>query len=249
MNQILEINDNLLDELVCGGLSRERLRAIIESLEAKPENWRACALAFLQEQAIAEELTAISQSNVNWESVSWDIAGKNAQDHSIPDVDNATEAATNSDSSKHVVKSNSKLDGLLRLQKITSMAALVLISFSIGWLGKQFVLPQSDGQTQTQAGVTSDPGPQQSLAAKQDSPDAPPPGQFIPDAQYAGRAGLEPQVYRLDTALPAEFEALQRSGRVELKTTESMVPFQLEDGSTALVPVQQVRIVPRGFSF
>lgn len=52
-----------IDALVLGELSGEDYRQTLAWLEAHPEYWRDCALAFLEEQALAQELSAIAKAN------------------------------------------------------------------------------------------------------------------------------------------------------------------------------------------
>ena len=51
------LNDDILfDRLVDGELSGGERRALLESLDARPQGWRRCALAFLEAQSWRKEL-------------------------------------------------------------------------------------------------------------------------------------------------------------------------------------------------
>src|SRR5947207_1183726 len=57
------INDDIrFDQLVDGELSGAERRRFLESLDAQPEGWRCCALAFLEAQSWREELGQVAQS-------------------------------------------------------------------------------------------------------------------------------------------------------------------------------------------
>src|SRR5690349_17727894 len=51
--------DNRIERLVDGELSAEDYRALLASLEDEPGGWKRCALAFLEDQALAAEMGAI----------------------------------------------------------------------------------------------------------------------------------------------------------------------------------------------
>jgi len=54
-----EIDPRLLDRLVDGELPAEQRRTLLLHLDAEPDGWRRCALAFLEAQAWGEDLSAI----------------------------------------------------------------------------------------------------------------------------------------------------------------------------------------------
>src|SRR5437660_9434314 len=51
--------DNRIERLVDGELSVEGYRALLASLDDEPDGWKRCALAFLEDQALAGEMGAI----------------------------------------------------------------------------------------------------------------------------------------------------------------------------------------------
>ena len=53
--------------LIDGELSPEEYRALIASLDDMPGGWRRCALAFLESQALNQELCSLSQPNESWQ--------------------------------------------------------------------------------------------------------------------------------------------------------------------------------------
>ena len=60
MNDKLHNDDILFDRLVDGELSAAERRALLESLDARPDGWRRCALAFLEAQSWRNELRQVA---------------------------------------------------------------------------------------------------------------------------------------------------------------------------------------------
>ncbi len=64
------------------------------------------------------------------------------------------------------------------------------------------------------------------------------------------RSGLEKEYFasremiQLDREIPGPIRELERSGRVRVDSYDAIFPVALEDGTSAFVPVQQVRVVP-----
>lgn len=58
-DEILPVDDECFDRLVDGGLAAEEYRALLAALEDEPGGWRKCALAFLEAQALAQELSSL----------------------------------------------------------------------------------------------------------------------------------------------------------------------------------------------
>lgn len=59
MNESLASRDLQLSRLVDGELSPTEYRALLRALDADPQGWRQCALAFLETQAMSGELCAL----------------------------------------------------------------------------------------------------------------------------------------------------------------------------------------------
>lgn len=55
----LDVNSELLDRLVDGELTPQERRELLRRLEGEPQGWRRCALAFLEAQALEEELPGL----------------------------------------------------------------------------------------------------------------------------------------------------------------------------------------------
>jgi hypothetical protein len=57
--EFFEIDDVLIDRLVDGELSADERRQVIAALDARPDSWRRCALAFLEAQSFRGAMKAI----------------------------------------------------------------------------------------------------------------------------------------------------------------------------------------------
>ena len=57
---MLPTDERLLDRLVDGELTEPERRELLQRLDAAPEGWRACALAFLEAQAWKKEFRSLS---------------------------------------------------------------------------------------------------------------------------------------------------------------------------------------------
>jgi hypothetical protein len=60
MNDKFQNDDVLFDRLVDGELSASERRALLESLDSRPQAWRRCALAFLEAQSWRRELRQVA---------------------------------------------------------------------------------------------------------------------------------------------------------------------------------------------
>ena len=214
---INELDRRELDRLVDGALSREEYKALLEALDARPQRWRHCALAFLEQQALARELGALRE-----------------------EVDAPPPAAR-----LRVARSDrwSSLRGLA-----LAMAASFLVAFFLGtavsrnWLG-----PRQNGIPADQlAGGPEEANPDDPLGSLT----------FV-----VGDAGGDRRVsvplfdaeqfdsaadWWTTSAVPQEtLDALERSGHQVLRE-KRWLPVDLRDGRSAIVPFEDVEIVPIG---
>jgi hypothetical protein len=66
MNDNQPLNEEaLLDRLVDGELSGNDRRQLLESFDKRPQNWRRCALAFLEAQSWREEMGQVARGHVS----------------------------------------------------------------------------------------------------------------------------------------------------------------------------------------
>ncbi len=56
------VDDTLIDRIVDGALTPEELRAAVLRIEAEPDGWKRCALAFVEARVWSDSLRAIGQA-------------------------------------------------------------------------------------------------------------------------------------------------------------------------------------------
>ncbi|MCA9126511.1 MAG: hypothetical protein KDB22_05475, partial [Planctomycetales bacterium] len=203
----IQIDDSTLDELVCGGLSRQRYCEILLALEAEPGRWRDCALAFLQEQAIAEEVAALGRRDVNWHSSTTPTSHTGSLSHraGIAESETGLRRDRNAETSRffqnttvagahlatakvmrhRAILANDEQRYPQRLawfSKLTSVAALLVICFSLGWIGSRLgrpneptaLRPNLNTETISRDSPTNLPGPVYSTVAETHFPQSMP---------------------------------------------------------------------------
>lgn len=225
----LHIDDEILDELVTGNLRGERYRSVLQALEARPHLWRKCAIAFLQEQALTQDLKTLAQGDIDWtaefrESVERGASQKLLLDRKSPSL------------AKHAVL----------LQRISALAALLIVSFSIGWMGAGLrnnrVSNNTDPNNTTQAGVLG-AGALPGFPSSQVTEPA-------IDRSISNSAMLANNEFLpIDLQAPPELLELERAGRIRIETVDALMRIRLDDGTSAIVPVQQFHVVPVIFSY
>lgn len=98
------------DRLVDGELSADEYRALLASLDDEPGGWRRCALAFLESQALAGEVTCVRR-------------GMTLADDEASAIPATLDAARTSPQQQ---------PGSFRLTTILAMAASFLVAFAMG---------------------------------------------------------------------------------------------------------------------
>ena len=230
MNKI-EINDQVLDDLVSGELRGDEYRQVLLAMEARPQMWRACALAFLREQAIQQDLRRLAEGDVDWNDM---LTHPNR-----PAVAAGAVAPRTASASDWGLGSNKTL-----LQRFAVLAALLLVSFSVGWMGaggwmgNNLRSGAADGRG---AGAPVMAGVGSGLVPNLPSTSLTSEGTFRDELAAHPNHTLFPVV---GAQIPPELIELQRAGRVHIETFEALVPIPLENGGSAIVPVLEYRVVP-----
>jgi hypothetical protein len=248
-----KIDEGLLDDLVSGNLRGEQYRSLLLALEAHPQGWRQCALAFLEEQALTQELKSLMKGNVDW------ATDKPAEDPAEPNhaelLSSALLAQAAGPQSDPLFRGGSVRLGRptvtpkLIAQRVGVLAALLLLSFTVGWMGAGIRDQVSTTELSGSSGTTNASllGGSLKLPSQPTPSDAPandnPIGSF-PNSTIFGN-----QYQPMDGQLASQLRELQAAGHINIETFESIVPVKLEDGSSVIVPVQQYRITPVSYSY
>ncbi len=218
----MKVDAELIDELVTGQLSGQRYRDALKAIDAQPEKWRDCALAFLEDQALRQELTLLSKSDAPWARPNAvDLAASAPNDASHGDASAAGDVVAGRD--------DFKLGWSAWGRGLFSTAALLLVGISMGWGVSEIATDAS------RSGVSSDRGDTPSQVAKSPAPQA----QYVADNQ----------LLQFDREIPAALLELQRQGKIRLESIDGIVPITYEDGTPAIVPVHEFKVIPISQSF
>lgn len=258
----------LIDQLVLGTLKGSEYRRALLTLEANPERWRDCALAFLQEQAIAQELNDLATASVDWncnaqstiagssKPVASDLVAQTSMDSAANVNANATSWVP---SSQHAV-----------WHRWLSMAAVLLMSFGVGWMGSALYEQRGSMDHNTPHDLAVNPGsPAQSSSdiASSDIASATAPNlkldavtvdQVLPrrndsksekfgnNFSFVGNSDMS--LLPIDERVPPNLAKLEQEGRIRIDKTTALMPIEYGD-MTVLVPVQQLQVTPITVSY
>jgi hypothetical protein len=218
-----KIDDFELDELVSGGLDGDEYRQALSRINEDPEGWKRCAVAFLEDQAFRKELGQLASSDEIWKSVE-----SGSTSHQSPEPSSSPVAITPSRQ-------------LERFAKFTSIAALLLISFTVGWYGSGL---RSDTSLPTDGTDTRVVG--KSPIGNSAAPTLDPRMQRFDPTSRAGVQLVDDRIFPVDE-VPSYIRNLERSGNYNIETVTGFVTVR-DGNEIRLVPVQNLRVKPKGTS-
>ncbi len=234
--QGLPVDDRTLDRLVDGELSRKEYDAVLRSLDQAPGQWRRCALAFLEAQAWQREL-----GNLRREAA---IA--------IPPpaaVPRPQPAASN------------------RWSLLLAVAASFLVAFGLGLVIRPFApaTPSGGGEQLAEQTVPPDAPIGDAPRPSAPVPAVAPPGRSprenvtvvmdggdgsgsheVPVPVYDWSPQNERMLSPTPTNIPSEVRRVLQAMGCELRLKRQLIHIETSDGSPAVIPVEQVEIVPAG---
>jgi hypothetical protein len=226
----------LFDRLVDGELGEEERRKLLASLDAAPEGWRRCALAFLEAQAFRESFGDLAP-----------VVRKSPLPAAPP-------------VSPPMPRKRRKPLGAMGT--VMAMAASFLVALGLGSWALHG--PRNDGGSPTNNQIAGDPRATTVPAVNATNHDALPratpsastPWQMV-KLQAPGLTGddrplqipalprprLDDDYFRrVPSPLPDDVrQALERTGH-EIRTYRELVPVHLKDGRQLVLPVDQVEV-------
>jgi anti-sigma factor RsiW len=223
MNDKLHNDDVLFDRLVDGELSRDERRVLLESLNARPQGWRRCAMAFLEAQSWRRELRQLAEERP---------AG----------------AAT---VKTPVSQSQSKRNSVRTAAQWLAVAAGLLLAFKIGAWQRERGMPIASSPAATNEQLVSVPPPAAvpnnaktsdalNLWVRDDA------GQLrrvrvpLVDAQT-----LDQQLGTVfQTGVPDDVRDRLNDSGYAVESKRQYAPLWLENGRPMVVPVEDTKIVP-----
>jgi hypothetical protein len=216
------LNDDILfDRLVDGELSGGERRALLESLDARPQGWRRCALAFLEAQSWRKELQGLAEE-------------RPAATEKSPTPQNQ--------SKRHSVRAAAQW---------LAVAAGLLVAFTIGSWQRERGMPITNNLAATNEQLVSVPPPAAvpnnaqandalNLWVRDDG------GQLrrvrvpLVDAQ-----ALDRQLGTVfQTGVPGDVRDRRNDGGYAVESKRQYAPLWLENGRPMVVPVEDTKIVP-----
>ncbi|MEC8556288.1 MAG: hypothetical protein VXZ82_14860 [Planctomycetota bacterium] len=200
----------VIDELVAGNLHGEQYRRVLKALDEQPDGWKECAMAFLQEQALKRELRVLVADDEIW--------NPNRKSRAIVETPASVHPVSPIKSSEHV-----RLEWMTRL---SSIAALLLLSFSVGWFGAGWGRGTSE----------SDGKPSEATVAGGQANEIPAAADGSIPPMYVGK-----EMIPVDRSPPALLQELESRGSINLESFDGYVPVRVGD-SIELIPVQQYRV-------
>jgi hypothetical protein len=239
-----ELNRQLIDQLVCGDLQGTEYRRAILALEADPQKWRDCALAFLQEQAITQELKQLASGGQHWSQAS---SANLATTQPLSPEPNSS--GPNWSQPKWSEQGAPLADKRSWIYKAGSLAAIMMLSFTIGWLSSN-----------SGASTTANSQPPENGLVSQNQGTAPDlqldnmsVQKMLPDTRMVSNNGLgngnSPwSLLPIDQQIPANLARLEKEGQIKIQSNMALMPLD-HDGVMMFVPVQQIRVVPTTFTY
>ena len=225
------IDQTALDRLVDGELSDDEYKAVVAALDDEPGDWRRCAMAFLESQALTRDLGIVRERM-----------------QACPAVPEAAPQPS----------SQNQWGGPA---KLLAVAASFLLAFSLGIVAPQFFRegPQDGGASGNlkTAGVlnqkTGDPSnsglPQQALSPVgnvrlvMDGPSGETTtAENVP--VYEVGSDLESYLSQVVPVLRPELIELLKQQGYDVQRHQQLFPAPLDDGRQLIVPVDAYQITP-----
>ena len=225
--------DMMYDRLVDGELSREEYRQFLASLDEEPGGWRRCALAFLEAQALRQDIA--------------DLVPKPSE---VPARHNI------SDSSHCVTRAMNTRD--TRLKPILAVAVSFLIAFGLG-ISIRGWWPASDAFAPHGAQIVGRQQESLQFLSQREVPDTsptpinPPLPRTVRVVMGGEQLDLPVDVAKWhednwlnhpQSVMPDRIiGAFQRMGH-DVHRRHHYFPFDLQNGRQLVVPIEEVEIVP-----
>lgn len=246
--------DDVWDRVVDGPLSPDVLSELVEACDQRPELWRRCALAFLEEQALRHELRALACDEFALVGSRAGMLGGTAP-LPCPTSDKLPVVETVVRSSE--LENKTTETSHTRVWNNLAMVASVVIALGIGWQASQrFGAPGLEpssraNYSQTSSNLNANTNLSPDLASS--IVDYPSPTQG--DMLAARSESVDPAVIdqfnfeTLTTAmqmdwqetLAPEYQQLRERG-YKVESQEGLLPVWLYDGRSAVVPYQQIKV-------
>ena len=271
-NQIHEkwFCDETWQRVVDDELEAAELRELVAVCNQRPELWKRCAVAFLEEQTLRSELQQLGTQWLPTPSASLPALAAIDDVHSSRDPANhEPQLAAKREHSFRKAPAHAAGVSQSSVLNSLALAASVMLAFAVGWqasrrLGGQSQRAAAADPVSSLANTNSNPPSMRTIPSKpsaserfsaeaytgNDNQFVDLPASTSSTADAIHRALQRPdQFVPIDRAIPKELVELQRRGLVHIESTEGIMTVQLQDGKTAVVPVQQFDVQSIGNAY
>jgi len=220
------INDDILfDRLVDGELSEAERRALLESLDARPQGWRRCALAFLEAQSWRGDLGQLAEKRQAF------AAATKSPAPTVPSQRTTIRAAA----------------------QWLALAAGLLVAFKFGSLERGPTLPIAAGPASTNDQLVNTP-PTPGPATPDVTKPADALNLWVRDdagnmrrvrVPLVDEGSLDPELgLQFQTGVPDDVRDRLEDQGYAVKSQRKFAPMWLDNGRQMIVPVEDTKIVP-----
>ncbi len=254
-----------LQRLVDGSLPAGQLRQFMQACEANPELWRACSLAFIEEACLRDEFQLMAGCTATRKPAS--VLSIQAAMQSIDEKSAALKW-------RAIEAPATKTKSFAMLRFLALAASLVLAFLggwqsSKRWSTDISMLRDSGsvavgGQAPVLADANSDDSPALPLQDRLVDPNSTDESKYVSQTsdaaevwsallsdkqaltEYAIEQAMQQpdQFMYFDKSLPPKLMDWVNRGLVQVESTEGVVPVSLDNGVTAVIPVQQIELRP-----
>ena len=222
-------DDETWERVADGPLSPVQLAELVAACDAQPELWKRCALVLLEEQVLRHELQSLARDQLMPNVAG--VAAPVAEPHPLPCP--APNQLLNA--SSPVAKQSGSIPRSALLNNLALVAA-VMVVFGIGWQSSQrFGQPS---RSMLPAELANGPVTNMAQSTSRAAVDP-----AVIDQVNAGTLATAMQV-DWNENLDPEYQQLRRSG-YDVEAQEGLMPVWLNDGSSAVVPYQQIKVRPK----
>ena len=233
-------------------LSPAQLAELVAACDERPELWRRCALALLEEQTLRHELQQMAREQLTYAPPQHPAQQTNA---ALPCP--APLSATSQVNGNHHLSSNSHT----LLWNNLALAASLLIVFGIGWQASQrFGGPAASPSNQpsliaadqlTQSAATPTLFPEGIIERSEEVDGLGRPAYAAIDQEMIDQVNAKTLASAMQSdwneELDPEYQQLRQAG-YEVEAQKGLMPFWLHDGSSAVIPYQQIIVRPKSKS-
>lgn len=258
-------DDVLFDRLVDGELSAEERRALLQSLDTRPDGWRRCALAFLESQSWGSDFRQLIRKTPSAPGSAGSLTPPQIDVSANPRQSRGLSINTADDAS--VVPLSRTADrprSVRRAMAWTAIAATLLVAVTYGVMQRNQDVPINRHKSMAKAPIRiGEPDqvartvPTPSARAEANIAQANDPNTltlWVHDESGQRRPVRVPLMdaedlggelaAQLPSSVPAEVRSQLQDRGYQVQSKRRFAPFWLENGQRMIVPVEDTKIVP-----